>query len=394
MKILLTADWHFHDTNRLDDFIAATTKMVDYAIDHKIKDIFIVGDMYFNWKPSSVERMALHSVLAKAVFAGIDVVIVMGNHDVNEKEQRFIQHALSEFIDISSEHITLVYSRPHSRLLRFGGKSYGVFMIPHLSKAYLAQVWPDGAKYKEAFLDAIKQGNASNLILSHTLVLDAIDGPVNPENERGVQLSDFRDVLKVPMFMGDIHGHKILQQNPVVGYISSPERITFNEVDDQKGFVVYDLAESSYEFIPLATRKFFQISMDLEKNEFSFRGAGSNISAPIEPGDRTDILVAIIRAAADQIQDAVVKLVITGHKQDLALINRHAVISYLKQCNPFRIVKVAFDSTDDTAARDASFTGHLTAQDAFRRWTDKQVYEDRSLGAAVFKCGMEMLDEA
>ena len=78
-------------------------------------------------------------------------------------------------------------------------------------------------------------------------------------------------------------------------------------------------------------------------------------------------------------------------KQELNLIHRHAVISQLKACLPYKIVKVSFDSTDDTAVRDSQFTGHLTAQDAFKMWHEKQVYQDKALGAAVYTAGMEVL---
>jgi DNA repair exonuclease SbcCD nuclease subunit len=394
MKILLTADWHFDCNNRLEDFVASTEKIVNYAIDHKLKHIFIVGDMYRNWKPSSAERMALHAVLAKAVFASIDVTIVMGNHDVNDKEQNFIQHALSEFVDIGSERIVLVYNEPKSQILRDGDKSYVVMLIPHLCKAYLRRKGPNGSTYKEAFRDVLKRSSAASLVLSHTLVMDGLDGPINPNDERGLMLSDFKDVLAAPMFMGDIHKHMVLQQDPIVAYISPPERTTFKHVDDQMGFVVYDLAEKSYEFVPLNTRKFFQIGIDLNKKEFSFHGVGEKVSAALGDGDRTELIVSIIKAAAEAMNDAVVKVVVTGHKQDLNLINRHAVIEHLKQCKPFKIVKVAFDSTDDTVARDTAFTGHMTAQDAFRMWSEKQTYADKELGVAIFDAGMEILNEA
>jgi len=396
MKILLTADWHFDCNNRLDDFVASTEKMVNYAIDNKIKHIVIVGDMYRNWKPATVERRALHAVLAKAIFADINVIIVMGNHDVNDKEHRFIEHALSEFMDISSDKITLVYSKPQSVIIKDGAESHTIFMIPHLSKAYLANLHVNGpTSYKDAFVEAIKQGSDARLILSHTLVMDGIDGPVDPNSDRGLMLSDFKDFLRVPMFMGDIHKHMVLQQEPLVAYISPPERTTFKHIDDQMGFVVYTLGDlCGYEFVPLTTRKFFQITFDLNKKEFRFNGVGEPVSAPLDDGDRTDLIVAIIKATKEQITDSVMKMVIIGHKQDLNLLNRHSIIEHLRECNPYKIIKIAFDSTDDTVARDTAFTGHMTAQDAFKMWSEKQSYEDKRLGNAVHTAGLEILNEA
>jgi len=389
MKILLTADWHFDCNNRLGDFVSSANHMVDYAIKNQVKNFVIVGDMYRNWRPSA-ERQEFHKILARLILCNIDVTLVLGNHDVNEKEQSFLQHALSEFVDVGNERIQLVYREP--KMLTMGGKQ--VYVIPHLSKAYLTRLNPAApVKYRDAFVEAVKQGNAASLILAHTLVMDAIDGPVDPESERGVMLSDFKSILMTNMFLGDIHGHRILNQSPLVGYISSPERITFNEIDDDKGFVVFDLNTQEYEFVPLPTRRFFQINIDLNKNEFSFRGTGDSASAALGDGDRTELITSIIRATADVIKDAVVKLVVVGHKQDLNLINRHAVISRLKECLPFKIMKVSFDSTDDTVARDTQFTGHLTTPDAFKLWMTKQAYADKVMAEAVQKAGLEVLNE-
>jgi DNA repair exonuclease SbcCD nuclease subunit len=385
MKILLTADWHFDCNNRLEDFVASANYMVDYAIKNQIKDFIIVGDMYRNWKPSA-ERQEFHKILARLILCDINVTLVLGNHDVNEKEQTFLQHALSEFVDVGNKQITLVYREP--KMLTIGGKK--IYVIPHLSKAYLK-----GRTYIEAFKAALEPTGEADLALSHTLMFDAIEGKGEATDPRGVSLADTKGLLKCPMLMGDIHGHKVVQQDPLVAYISSPERITFNEIDDLKGFVVYEFGDNPhYSFVPLPVRKFFQITMDLNKNEFWFSGVGEAIRAPIESGDRTEILIAIIKAVQDLVKDSVMKLVVTGHKQDLNLINRHAVISQIKACLPYKITKISFDSTDDTVARDTQFTGHLTAQSAFKLWLDKQVYTDKDMNAAVQSAGMEILNEA
>ena len=382
MKILLTADWHFDCNNRLEDFVASANYMVDYAIKNQIKNFIIVGDMYRNWKPSA-ERQEFHKILARLILCDINVTLVLGNHDVNELQLNFLQHALSEFVDVGNKQISLVYREP--RMIAIEDKK--IYVIPHLSKAYLK-----GRTYVEAFKAALELTGEADLALSHTLVFDAIEGKCDGSDPRGVSLADFKDNLKCPMFMGDIHGHKVVQQDPLVAYISSPERITFNEIDDLKGFVVYEFGPNPhYTFVPLPVRKFFQITLDLNKNEFWFSGVGEVIREPIDSGDRTEIIVAIIKAVQELIKDSVVKLVVIGHKQELNLIHRHAVISQLKACLPYKIVKVSFDSTDDTAVRDSQFTGHLTAQDAFKMWHEKQVYQDKALGAAVYTAGMEVL---
>ena len=388
MKILLTADWHFDCNNRLEDFVKAANYMVGYAIKNQVCNFIIVGDMYRNWKPSSVERQEFYRILASLLIANIDVTLVLGNHDVNDKEPNFFQHALSEFEHISNKKITLIYREP--RVITIEDRR--ILIIPHLANAYLK-----GRPYKEAFKAALRDAEDYALVLSHTLLFDGIAGPHNDADPRGLSLADLKDHLHVPMFMGDIHGHKILQwepPGPLVGYISSPERITFNEIDDQKGFVIYTMDKlNGYEFVPIPARKFFQITLDLDKNEFWFSGVGEPSREPIGAGDRTEILVAIIKAVQDLIKDSVVKLVVVGHKRELNLINRHAIISQLKACQPYKIVKVSFDSNDDTVVRDSNFTGHLTAQAAFKMWSEKQVYDDKNFGAAVHQAGMEILNE-
>lgn len=389
MKILLTADWHFDRNNRLEDFVAATDYMVDYALNHEIKHFFILGDMYRDWTPTSVERTAFHQVLAKLVLGDVHVHLLLGNHDVNDKQPEYLQHALSEFVDIGSSQIHLYHKGPE--IIRIAEKR--ILMLPHLSRAYL-QGLKKPATYAEEFLRAIATPGA-DLILTHALFFDAIDGPYNPEDVRGLSFKDMAPALKCPMIMGDIHSGKVLQEDPFVAYTSSPERITFNEIRDQKGCIIYDLETKQHEFLPSPARKFFQLTVDLAQRSFWFTSPALKESkvAPLPAGDMTDIMVSILSAAGSEISNAVVKLVVSGPKQETIRINRHAVITHLKEHNPYKIAKVSFVVTDDTVVRDSTFTGHLTPQDAFDKWYGKQNYESKEMAAAVRQLGMEMLNE-
>ncbi len=385
MKLLLTADWHLDRNNRLEDFISAIGFITTYAVEERIEHVCILGDIYRDWMPSSVERMAFHHALKALVDNKIFTTIVLGNHDINEKQTNFFQHALSEFVGISNPLIRFVYESP--KLIDFAGHS--VLAIPHLSRAYTK----DLMLQREAFSAALTRFSGQyELAVGHALIFDAIDGACNPEDPRGLHLKDISPLLTAPLFLGDIHAQKIVNTQPLIAYTGSPERVTFNEIEQTKGFLVYDLSLKSPQFVSVPARKFFQINVDMDSREFSFKGAGGAGSMPLGSGDTTNSLVSVIKAAAEVISGAVVKLVVTGHIKDLGVINRAAIIAQLKLCSPYKIAKISFVCNDNTVARDTAFTEQLTPGDAFNRWADKQNYQDIQLQASVLSAGRELLN--
>lgn len=381
-KILLTADWHFNKDNRLQDFVSSTATIIDYAIKEKVEHFFLLGDIYKTWTPSSIERIEFHKLIRRLKNANIPVSVILGNHDIDDKQPSKYNHCMSEFVGLGIDNVNLYYDKVET--VDILGKK--VLIIPHLSKVFL-----QGRSYKDVFVEEAKKHKA-DLLLTHVLMMDAIDAPM-PPSDRSITFADVKDVVTCPMFMGDIHGHKLLREDPVMGYVGSPERITFNEMSEKKGFVVYDLDTQEYEWKETPARRFVQLKIDVDKNVFSIKGAVDIDDNPFDAGDHTDVTVALLKALKkDIIEGSVFKLIVTGHKNTLDRMNRSAVIAQVRECLPSKIAKVSFDYNNSTVQRDVEFSGHLSADEAFKMWLGKQEYDDKLKNSVAVK-GLEILSE-
>jgi exonuclease SbcD len=92
--------------------------------------------------------------------------------------------------------------------------------------------------------------------------------------------------------MGHIHKHQVLGEQPICVYPGSLDRIDFGEADDDKGFVVVDLArgQARIKRIPVDVRAFKTIRADLT-------GAEDPTAALLEAIARVDVEGAVVRLA-------------------------------------------------------------------------------------------------
>ena len=132
---------------------------------------------------------------------------------------------------------------------------------------------------------SVRQGSEKSMTIGqeHTLMLSNIAHPA----------FDY-------IALGHIHRHQVLNEKPPVVYAGSLERLDFGEADDEKGFYLVEIGEKgedgrrpvSFEFHPLAGRRFITVSVDIEPSD-------------IEP------TAAVLKAIAeqwDEFKDAVVML--------------------------------------------------------------------------------------
>jgi DNA repair exonuclease SbcCD nuclease subunit len=135
------------------------------------------------------------------------------------------------------------------------------------------------------------------IFLGHLLLQEACIGAAN------VQVADAewtvaRLLKEYPgckaYLLGDVHKHQFVSRNPDVVYAGSIEHVDFAERNDPKGVLLVETGEkTTVEFVPLATRPMFQYDVDLAAaNEF------------VVPWD--------------DVQDAIVKVVIHGTKEQIA----------------------------------------------------------------------------
>ena len=85
MRLLHTADWHLGRTmrgrSRVPEFEAVLSEVCDIAVDEDVDVFLVAGDIWDTMSPSPEADRLLNSTLRRLVQAGIDVVLVAGNHD-------------------------------------------------------------------------------------------------------------------------------------------------------------------------------------------------------------------------------------------------------------------------------------------------------------------------
>src|SRR3990172_9245188 len=69
-------------STRLDDFLAALDKLVDYALESKIDLVLFCGDAYKSREPSQTQQREFAKRINRLASAGITIFILVGNHDL------------------------------------------------------------------------------------------------------------------------------------------------------------------------------------------------------------------------------------------------------------------------------------------------------------------------
>src|SRR5271154_4883230 len=91
---------------RFEDFVAALTKVVDYAIANKADIFLFSGDAYKNASPEPIYQKFFARELKRLSDAGIKSILVVGNHDQILRSSS--SHAMSVFQSLEVPGITIV----------------------------------------------------------------------------------------------------------------------------------------------------------------------------------------------------------------------------------------------------------------------------------------------
>lgn len=387
MKILLTADWHLDKGNRLDDFTKSITSMVDYAIAHNIPKFFILGDLYRDWHASPVEKEIVHKLLVRLSRAKIDVYIVLGNHDVDDKN---FQHGLTAAQEIDTLKVSNVRVIAEPEIIAVAGRN--ILALPHLSRRFLEAERKKQGK-DVTYIGVIKKHlqNDLTLVVGHMLIAEAVKGgsDIGMESARAVSLKELTDGISIPMVFGDIHLPQRVCDTPSIQYVGSPDRINFGEATEAKRFLIYDIVSGSQESIPLATRSFLDIKVDLEGGAIQLSGSTSG-DIPLGPEHPMDSLRAFFNVVAPQVEAAVVKLTVSGHKDSIDKLVKHEIAALLQAMKPYLIKAVTFIVTDNTSIRDTTYSAIPTDAAAFAYWVDSRGY-DPVFKEKVLTAGRDLL---
>ncbi|GAB4502462.1 MAG: exonuclease SbcCD subunit D [Anaerolineales bacterium] len=349
MKLLHFADAHIdmanfgrHDPQtglpvRVLDFLKSLDTIVDTAIAEKVDLVIFAGDAYKDRSPAPTFQREWGRRIMRLSQAGIPIILLVGNHDVSPSIGR--AHTLQEF-DTLAVPLVHVIARPTLLGPAELGIPAQVIGLPWVSRSGLmaslandetTQVFDEIESLLSAQLrEFIAQADpALPLILTaHASVQGATFG-----GERMVMLGNdlvlSGEMVKNPRLdyvaLGHIHKPQELNlgQHPPVIYPGSIERVDFGEARDEKFFIVAEVApgKTTADWRRLNLRPFVDCFLRLEDSQ--------NVSARL-----LDAL-----PPADQLNGAIVRLVVEYPRDLETLIDEAALREHTKAALEFQLVK-------------------------------------------------------
>lgn len=320
IKLLHCADIHIGMENygrldpetglstRLQDFLAAFDKMVDYAKDNKADYFIFSGDAFKTREPSPTHLREFAKRINRLTKAGIEVVLLVGNHDTGNAAGK--ANTLDIYSALETRLVTVIRE---PSLVKVGDLQ--IVGVPWVSRAEFVGVHE---RLQELFkkVDPAKPA----IVMAHASVSGAKYG-----SERQVMMGgDFvldKKVLDHPKIcyvaLGHIHQRQIVPgtRAPMV-YAGSLERVDFGEAKEDKGFEDVRLTETSgkwkadHKHISTNPRKFVEIKVNLSRESTNpteevireitkqdVSDAVVKIDIKVPPGSPSDIDTGAIRRA-------------------------------------------------------------------------------------------------
>jgi exonuclease SbcD len=351
MKILHFADLHLGVENygrinpetglstRLEDFLSALDKLVDYALENRVDLVLFCGDAYRSREPTQTQQREFARRINRLATGGIPVFLLIGNHDLPNAVGRATSTEIFDTLAVKNVYVS---NRPEVFTISTKSGQVQIVSLPWLRRSALLtreetknltfeQI---NQKLEEALTTAIaakaKELNPElpSILAAHVWVTGAKVGSersMTIGQEHALMLSSVVNTAFDYIALGHIHQHQVLNQSPPVVYAGSLERLDFSEADDDKGFYLVEIGEGagkravSFEFHPVVGRRFLTIDVNI---------------AP-EDTEPTATVLGAIAEREDELKDAVVRLTISlpaeleGELRDSEIRNALKAAHYL-----------------------------------------------------------------
>lgn len=240
MKIALITDTHWGARNDSQYFLDYFTKFHDevffpYLEENNIDTVIHLGDIvdrrkYINYVTL---RRLKDKFINVCVDKGIDLHVIVGNHDVPYKNSNDI----NSMNELFNQHDVMFYDRPSTQT--FDGCD--ILFMP----------WINNSNYPGA-VEAMKQTSAT-IMMGH-LEISGMLMMRGMTNEHGMSMDMFK---KFEMVMSGHFHHRNYNEN--IYYLGCPYEITWSDYQDPKGFHVFDTETRTMEFIQNPNQMFHKI---------------------------------------------------------------------------------------------------------------------------------------
>ncbi|MBI5878228.1 MAG: exonuclease SbcCD subunit D [Chloroflexi bacterium] len=379
MKILHFADLHLGMENygrtdaatglhtRLLDFLHSLDELIDAAVAAPVDLVLFAGDAYRTRDPSPTQQREFVARINRLRAAGIPVFLLVGNHDLPNAAGR--ANSVEIFATLDVPGVTLA-SKPDIYRIETAHGPVQIVALPWLVRSTILA----RDDFKNLSLDALNRVMVQKVARIVEDLIEQLD-PAVPAilaahgtvqgatygSERSVMLgADLvlpPSIVAHPAFdyvaLGHIHKHQVLNSNPPVIYPGSLDRIDFGEENDDKGFVLVDLARgrADWQFVRIHARPFVTIRADAESDD-----------------PTTDVLAAIQSRSID---GAIVRLVIRTTPERAGLLRDNDIRQALKPAWHVAGITREVRQTDRVRLGAAGVEG-LTPVEALARYFDEK----------------------
>lgn len=330
-------------SSRLNDFLAAFDRLVDYAIDEAADLVLFCGDAYKSREPSQTHQREFARRISRLSTAGIPVFLLVGNHDMPNTAGRATS---MEIFDTLSVDRVRVAARPDVYRVATPSGDIQIAALPWLRRSALLSREDTRELNLEEINERLQQ-SLTGIIAASVRKLDPAlpailaahvwVAPATPGSERTMMLGQEHTLLlsnvASPAFdyvaLGHIHRQQLLSETPPVVYPGSLERLDFGEEADDKGFYVVNIEPGDdgggrttcFDFYRLEGRRFVTINLSLK------------------PGD-ADPTNTVLRAIEEQpVAEAIVRLHLQMPAEVEGRVSDADIRAALKDAHYFTIAK-------------------------------------------------------
>lgn len=361
-------------SSRVRDFLDRLDELVSFALEESLDVVVFSGDAFQNRHPDPTYQRDFARRINRLARAGISVVLVAGNHDLPVMLVKATSIDIFRALEVENVYVSARKEEVLRLQLRDGRElQVATFPYPNRSRLLLDEEHRRRPlREQEEYLRAHLTQNLVDLaeqvdpavpaiLVAHLMVLGSDLG-----SEQRMVLGYEPDVLvgavAQPVYdavlLGHVHRGQVLRQEaPPVLYAGSLERVDFGDEAQEKGFYLIEIAEGedhprevSYQFIPVAARRFFTLEVDASRGE------------PMERAQR-----AIAEAQeAGQIDGAVVRLRLHVRPEDAALVDVPALRRALGEA--FFVAAVSVDVGQEERVAVRAPLDRLEPLDALERY--------------------------
>lgn len=355
--------------SRTQDILDNIQQAFDYAVNNKVKTVMILGDFYHTKRPPQIFRRLLTSKMEWALSKGIELYLLLGNHDQGKSHG----HDLVELVELSTQIKNLfVIEKPQCIQ---NGDSLFCFM-PHVnpfdenieSKQFFDYVIKgikeltgiakkSKAKYKYFF---------GHYATDKSVAGKGFDMGMDEKCNRVLPLRIFDEDVWTKVYLGDIH--KPQEMNSFCRHVGSIAKVDFGEEGEQKGF--FHVKDDKDFFIEINDRPFQTLFSDLRD----------------EPRE-------LMKSFCESVQEldlskSIVRLKVVINEVDKSLISFEGIEQYLREESWNYIGKSIEEIREEKNNIKVSYNEEMNFVSMFRDYVEQAEVD---LQEEVIKVGEEIL---